>query len=108
MSEEQNTIRLSGDVSGTPGRISRPTARLRYVWRFLESTYDEERRPVRIRVLQQWWEDIGTGGGEWVDVPTEEEEPPGEVHVDQRGRGSSGPSPEWIRTPFPGSGEGLS
>ena len=51
-----------------------PTPKLRFVWRDVEMVKDT--RPLRVRVLQQWFAydiDYPTEKGEWRDVPTEQE-----------------------------------
>ena len=56
-----------------------PTNKLRFVER--KDFTDDPANPVTRRVLQQWWEVEGWahedhimyGGGEWRDVPLEEE-----------------------------------
>ncbi len=58
-----------------------PTPKLRFVERDSYSTNGEHFvEPVKIRILQQWWEDrVYKGnnwfveGGEWRDVPLEKE-----------------------------------
>ena len=56
-----------------------PTTKLRFVER--EDFTGDPANPVIRRILQQWWdaegderEDIVDAGGEWQDVPLEEEE----------------------------------
>lgn len=55
-----------------------PTNRLRFVER--KDFTDDPANPVTRRVLQQWWKweglSVPISGGEWRDVPLEEEERP--------------------------------
>jgi len=44
-----------------------PTNRLRWIDRIIGHFVASE------RVLQQWWQDVQTGDGEWRDVPLEQD-----------------------------------
>lgn len=62
----------------TPGPwLYTPTNRLRFVERTVEThRYGDSVVTTKIKVLQQWWrkwEDVPVPGGEWRDVPLEEE-----------------------------------
>ena len=67
-----------------------PTPKLRFVEREIQEPYEFELHKhiaitKRVRILQQWWEKdsadrytaaiVGDTGGEWRDVPLEEEQP---------------------------------
>jgi hypothetical protein len=56
----------------------KPTARLRFVKRYVYAPEYGDHMSTEVRILQQWWtverEGQMTPTGEWRDVPLEEEE----------------------------------